>query len=87
MRQKTPSNYRRCLMPELPDVEIFRKRAQQALHTTIDQVRLPKDGVVASSRTTLNKYLRGEQLKEIQRHGKHLFLGQAVMASWPSILV
>lgn len=63
-------------MPELPDVEVFRRRlARRALHRRITDVDARDaqvlDGV---SRPGLRDALRGRHLDSTRRHGKHLLV-------------
>jgi formamidopyrimidine-DNA glycosylase len=62
-------------VPELPDVEVFRRRLQRdCLGRRVDRLRLPDPNLlrdVSSSR--LGKALRGHTLSRTRRHGKHLF--------------
>ncbi len=62
-------------MPELPDVEIFRRYLNAtALHQKIQTVRVHHDRVLKGiSKTTLQRRLKGQELKQTTRHGKHLF--------------
>jgi len=63
-------------MPELPDVEVFKRYLDAtALHKTITDVEVKStrilDGVSASK---LQKTLQGQQFQETHRHGKHLLV-------------
>jgi formamidopyrimidine-DNA glycosylase len=63
-------------MPELPDVETFRRYAvRRALHRRIDDIEVVDsrilDGVSARA---LAAKLRGKSLESAVRHGKYLFL-------------
>jgi formamidopyrimidine-DNA glycosylase len=63
-------------MPELPDVELFRRRSRRAFQMGIVRVAFnaPRllDGV---SRAGLVAALEGNRFVSSRRHGKHLFLG------------
>lgn len=62
-------------MPELPDVEVLRQYADtHALHRRIDDVMLREQLVEDTSPQTIRDHLRGSELTEARRHGKHLFL-------------
>jgi formamidopyrimidine-DNA glycosylase len=62
-------------VPELPDVEVFRRRlAATGLHRRVDRVvvhdaSLPRE----VSRQHLQEAITGHELKRTRRHGKHLF--------------
>ncbi len=63
-------------MPELPDVEGFRRRAEAVVGGTVEtarvfDARLLADGLTANA---LDAALAGHRLTETRRHGKHLFL-------------
>lgn len=64
-------------MPELPDVETFRKYlAVTSLHKKIVKVHIPgKELLAGISSTTLRRHLKGRKLVDTSRHGKHLFAG------------
>lgn len=63
-------------MPELPDVEGFRRRVEaSALHQTINHVSLSAPEMVKGlSATTLRHRLEGHPLDSVRRYGKHLLL-------------
>ena len=61
-------------MPELPDVEGFKRvLAKSALHKTIDRVAVNDARILGKlpARTFISR-LQGAELVEAQRHGKHL---------------
>lgn len=61
-------------MPELPDVETFRKRlARTVLHKRIKSVKIKNSRVVKASRKKL-KAMEGRSFEKAERHGKHCFL-------------
>ncbi len=63
-------------MPELPDVEVFRRRlADNGLHQRITRLEVPDPTVLRSvSRQRLARALHGRQLVRTRRHGKHLLV-------------
>jgi formamidopyrimidine-DNA glycosylase len=62
-------------MPELPDVEVFRKYCHQhILGRKIDSVTAKNNRVMKSSPSTLKKHLEGHKFRQTGRHGKYLFL-------------
>ena len=62
-------------MPELPDVEVFRKYCHQhILDRKIDRVTARNNRVMKSSPATLRKHLEGRAFTQTTRHGKYLFL-------------
>lgn len=63
-------------MPELPDVEIFRRHlAHSSLKTRIDRVAVSEPRVLEGvSARTLASRLRGRRLMTTRRHGKHLLV-------------
>jgi formamidopyrimidine-DNA glycosylase len=64
-------------MPELPDVEIFRRRfAAKGLRRLIDAVDVRTPRVVAKvSPNELKRRLIGGEFKEARRYGKRLYVG------------
>lgn len=65
----------RPAMPELPDVEVFRRRLERdCLGRRIDRVRVSDPTLLREvSRNRLETTLRGQELRGTRRHGKHLF--------------
>lgn len=62
-------------MPELPDVEVFKRYADAtSLHRRIDDVFLRERLVTDTDPQTIREHLRGASLTGTRRHGKHLFL-------------
>jgi formamidopyrimidine-DNA glycosylase len=63
-------------MPELPDVEVFRRRtARSSLHLPIARVRALDPAVLEDTGDrALTRALRGSTFEATRRHGKHLFV-------------
>jgi len=62
-------------MPELPDVEIFRRTAEtHALNQAIEAVEIDDQKVAASSPQNLSESLRGYWFTEAKRRGKYLLM-------------
>jgi len=63
------------LMPELPEVEIFRRYFNRnALHQKIKNARVESRRIIKEiSPRSLTKKLKGEEFKSTGRHGKYLF--------------
>ena len=64
-------------MPELPDVEMFRRYLEStSLHQEITRVDVPgHDLLEGVSASRLKKSLQGSRFADTRRHGKHLFAG------------
>lgn len=62
-------------MPELPEVETFRRYfARHALHQRIARVEVRDERILGEIRAeTFKRKLRGREFTEARRHGKHLF--------------
>ena len=62
-------------MPELPDVETFRRRlTHNGLHREIGRVEVRDPSLLHGvRRDRLRRVLRGSELTTTRRHGKHLF--------------
>jgi formamidopyrimidine-DNA glycosylase len=63
-------------VPELPDVEIFRRRlARNSLHREVDRVRVRDRTMLHDvSERKLARTLRGRSLERTHRHGKNLLV-------------
>jgi len=63
-------------MPELPDVEIFRRYlARTALHQTVTRTRVENPKVLeGTSPAGLGRKLKSRRFTGTRRHGKHLFV-------------
>ncbi len=64
-------------MPELPDVEVFRRRfGRTSLHRKIEAVRVRKKRVLkGTSASGLGRSLKGDSFEKTERRGKHMFAG------------
>jgi len=62
-------------MPELPDVEVFRKYLDKtALHQTVKKVEIfAKDILDEASQKQLQSQVEGQQSESTEHHGKYLF--------------
>jgi len=71
-------------MPELPDVEIFKRYlSSTALHKTIQSVEIHStDMLKGVSARAIEKALKGDQLLSARRHGKYLFVKTAKKNKW-----
>ncbi len=62
-------------MPELPDVEVFKRYIDStSLHQPIDSVDTSDGQLFATTLKKVRRELRGKQLEETKRIGKHLFV-------------
>jgi len=62
-------------MPELPDVEVFRRFAENhALKQRIKKVEVEEPKIADSSKETLQESLEGHQVTRAERTGKYLIL-------------
>lgn len=63
-------------MPELPDVEVFRRRlGRTSLHRPVERVQVRDELLLYGvDRRTLDRSLRGRSLERTHRHGKHLLV-------------
>lgn len=61
-------------MPELPDVEVFRKEAKKALNKKITDVEVIEDTILELPTKKLVETLKGNQFTSDERCGKYLFL-------------
>ena len=61
-------------MPELPDVEIYRREAEKAKNSGIESFEIEDKKFIGISESEFNKKLKDERFKETTRRGKYLFL-------------
>ncbi|MFP4368811.1 MAG: DNA-formamidopyrimidine glycosylase family protein [Candidatus Kapaibacterium sp.] len=61
-------------MPELPDVEVYKKLAENAINHRIEKVSTNYDQVNEITEQTIKKHLQGNKFSGIKRHGKQLFI-------------
>ncbi len=72
-------------MPELPDVEGFRRVAKQAAHRQVREVRVHDAQVLRGvGSEAFQRTLRRRYLAEPRRHGKWLLIGTAGAANAPA---
>ena len=62
-------------MPELPDVEIFRRIAEKSSGCMIKKVRISRNRMFKVSDRSLRSHLEGNRFIKTERHGKYLFIG------------
>ncbi len=62
-------------MPELPDVEVFRKYLNRtSLHRSIDHVEVKSGEILEDiSERSLRSHVKGDSFDSTARHGKYLF--------------
>lgn len=62
-------------MPELPDVQVFKELVDAtSLHRRVTDLMLRQELVEGTNPQTIRDHLRGSELSETRRHGKHLFV-------------
>lgn len=61
-------------MPELPDVEVFRKEAEKSKNSEITGFEIDDKDFVELTRNKFNNNLKGKKFKETSRRGKYLFM-------------
>jgi formamidopyrimidine-DNA glycosylase len=61
-------------MPELPDIEMFRREAEKCRNTPFTEMMINDKKFVKITEKVFNEKLKGKVLKEVVRHGKNLFL-------------
>lgn len=71
-------------MPELPDVEVYRRRltASGRLRKRVDEVRVDDERMLDMSPTTLRRHLKGNRLVDPRVHGKWLLTRIDGDGSW-----
>ncbi len=61
-------------MPELPDVEVFKKEAEKALDKEIETFHGKESKLLSHTEKEINGFLRGKSFHKAYRRGKYLFL-------------
>jgi len=61
-------------MPELPDVEVFRKEAEKSKNSEIESIEIQDPDFVDITKKEFNKKLKDHKFEKIIRQGKNLFL-------------
>jgi len=62
-------------MPELPDVEGFKRTAAKCIGRTVQRIGVGDPGMLKGvSAATVKRRLRGGRIESVRRFGKHLFL-------------
>lgn len=61
-------------MPELPDVEIFRKEAEKSKNSEITGFEINEKDFVELTQNKFNSNLKGKKFKDTLRRGKYLFM-------------
>lgn len=63
-------------MPELPDVEVFRRHAATtSLHHAVERIHISEERLLEdTSPQALGRRLKGQQFERAHRHGKYLLL-------------
>jgi len=61
-------------IPELPDVEAFRRYSRKALNKKIMKISVKQKKIIEVSESTLRRHLSGNRFTGTSRHGKYLFL-------------
>lgn len=62
-------------MPELPDVEIFKRLAEKCVGRTVQRASVDDPGILQGvSPATLQRRVKGARVGSVRRHGKHLFI-------------
>lgn len=61
-------------MPELPDVEIFRKEAEKSKNSEITGFEIDDKEFVELNQNKFNNNLKGKKFKDTLRRGKYLFM-------------
>ena len=62
-------------MPELPDVETFKKTAEKAVGASVENVETKDAEFLDTTQARLSRHIKGQKFKKTLRRGKYLFLG------------
>ncbi len=62
-------------MPELPDIEIYRKYCQKnIIDKPIKDIMVVNDKIFETQEPYLEKHLTGKTFEKVERHGKYIFI-------------
>ncbi len=61
-------------MPELPDVEIYKKTADKSIGRKVDDILVKDEKFIDASKNSLGKYIKSKEIKKTLRKGKYLFV-------------
>lgn len=67
-------NQKNTIMPELPDIEVFKNEADKTLHKKINDVEVVDKEFVKTTEKKIQSDIRGQKIEKFKRQGKHLFL-------------
>ncbi len=61
-------------MPELPDVEMYKKSADQSIGSKVVDVIVKDESFIKTTKNSLGRYIKSQQVKKNLRRGKYLFI-------------
>jgi len=61
-------------MPELPDVEVYKKAADKAISSKVENIKVKDEKFVEVTKSNLGKFIKNQEITNIRRRGKYLFI-------------
>lgn len=61
-------------MPELPDVEIYKKSADKSVGSKIETIEITDEKFTDASKNLMGRYIKNREVKKTRRKGKYLFI-------------
>ncbi len=61
-------------MPELPDVEVFKKAADKSIGSKVENIVVKDEKFIDASKNSLGRHIKNQKIKKTLRRGKYLFI-------------
>ncbi len=61
-------------MPELPDVEVYKKAADKSIGSKVEDIVVKDEKFTDATKNTLGRHIKNEEIKKSRRRGKYLFI-------------
>ncbi len=71
-------------MPELPDVEVFKKAADKSIGHKVEDITVKDEKFPGATKNSLGRHVKNQEVKNTTRRGKYLFIE---MDSWFALVL
>ncbi len=61
-------------MPELPDVEVYKKAADKSIGSKVEDIVVKDEKFIDATKSSLGRYIKNQEIKKTRRRGKYLFI-------------
>lgn len=61
-------------MPELPDVEIYKKAADKSIGSKVEDIIVKDEKFTDATKNSLGRHIKNHKIKKTRRRGKYLFI-------------